>query len=139
MYVSPDSDFVFGGSPSGYDMFVGVKNASSGASTPLSGLYYEAGLDDNTAAGLDSYYGSFNAFQGNIIGHERITYSDNGSASAEGFTYYSSYPITLAGYLSGYLWNHQIYDRRRTAIRIRCRHRPYLSIEVADALHRHRR
>ena len=94
MYVSPDSDFVFGGSPSGYDMFVGVKNASSGASTPLSGLYYEAGLDDNTAAGLDSYYGSFNAFQGNIIGHERILYS---GGSAEGFTYYSSYPTNLAG------------------------------------------
>jgi uncharacterized protein (TIGR03437 family) len=94
MYMSADSNFVFGGSPTGYDMFVGVKNASGGASTPLSGLYYEAGLDANEGTGLDTYYGSLNTFSGNVIGHERIAYSN---ATGEGFTYYSSYPTTLAG------------------------------------------
>jgi hypothetical protein len=64
LYTSPDSNFVFGGSALGFDLFVGVRNASSGTSTPLSGLYYEAGFDDNATNGLDSYYGAFNAFGG---------------------------------------------------------------------------
>ena len=43
LYISPDGNFVFGGSPYGFDMFVGVR---TGTGTPsLSGLYYRAGLD----------------------------------------------------------------------------------------------
>jgi uncharacterized protein (TIGR03437 family) len=76
MYISPDRNFIFGGDPFGFDMFVGVKK-SSGAT--FSGLYYEAGLDfDGTNlstagyADMDSYYGSFNASGANLIGHERF-------------------------------------------------------------------
>ena len=89
MYLSPDSNFVFGGSPGGFDMFVGVRN-SSGA-TPLSGLYYEAGIEENTSNGIDSFYGSFNASAGNLIGHERFLSS---ASTALGFGYAASYPTT---------------------------------------------
>jgi hypothetical protein len=44
LYISPDGNFVFGGAPEGFDMFVGVRTGS-GAS--LSGLYYQAGIDQD--------------------------------------------------------------------------------------------
>ena len=94
LYSSPDSNFVFGGTQYGFDMFVGVKNSASGANTPLSGLYYEAGIDNNASTGLDSYYGSFNTFQGNIIGHERLLYAES---MPVGRTYYDTYPTTISG------------------------------------------
>jgi uncharacterized protein (TIGR03437 family) len=94
LYISPDGNFVFGGSSLGFDLFVGVRNASSGTSTPLSGLYYEAGFDDNAVNGLDSFYGSFNAFGGNIIGHERFLLS---GFAPEGLTYYADYPTSISG------------------------------------------
>src|SRR6185312_140390 len=93
VYFSPDTNFIFGGSENGYDIFMGVKNAASGASTPLSGLYYEAGMDEYS--GIDSYYGSLNALQdGNIVGHERLLYS---AGSQYGRTYWDSFPSTIAG------------------------------------------
>ena len=93
-YFSPDGNFVFGGSETGFDMFIGVRNVSSGTATPLSGLYYEAGIEE-TGGGIDSFYGTFNALQGNnIIGHERLLYSGQ---SPEGFTYKSTYPANLNG------------------------------------------
>jgi uncharacterized protein (TIGR03437 family) len=94
LYISPDGNFVFGGSALGFDLFVGVRNASGGTSTPLSGLYYEGGFDDNSANGLDSYYGAFNAFGGNIIGHERLL--SNGY-TPQGLTYYTDYPTSING------------------------------------------
>jgi uncharacterized protein (TIGR03437 family) len=94
LYSSPDSNFVFGGTQYGYDMFVGVRNVSSGTSTPLSGLYYEAGIDNNSSSGLDTYYGTFNAFQGSIIGHERLI---SAGYTPEGLTYYNNYPASISG------------------------------------------
>ena len=44
VYISPDGNFIFGGSPQGFDMFVGVRTGS-GAS--FGGLYYQAGLDQD--------------------------------------------------------------------------------------------
>jgi len=93
LYMSPDSNFVFGGTQLGFDLFVGVKNAPAGA-TPFSGLYYAAGIDDSLASGLDSFYGSFNAFPspafGNIIAHERLATSGYVAYSD---TFYDSYPL----------------------------------------------
>jgi hypothetical protein len=43
-YITPDGNFIFGGSPANYDMFVGVK---TGSSSGFGGLYYTAGLDEN--------------------------------------------------------------------------------------------
>src|SRR5260370_37741108 len=62
LYFSPDGNFVFGGSPISFDLFVGVR---TGTGTPnLNGLYYEAGLDQDQStlsaghAVLASSYGS---------------------------------------------------------------------------------
>jgi len=95
LYMSPDTNFIFGGAPNGYDFFVGIKNPT--ASTSLtSGLYYEIGLDedasqyaDDQTANIDTYYGVFNAFSGTIIGHERLLYA---GTLAEGVTYTTTYP-----------------------------------------------
>ena len=44
MYISPDGNFVFGGSPTSWDFWVGVR---TGTGTPnFSGLYYQAGIDE---------------------------------------------------------------------------------------------
>jgi uncharacterized protein (TIGR03437 family) len=95
LYMSPDTNFVFGGSPTGYDIFVGVRNAT-GAATLASGLYYEIGIDEDASdyisdqtANIDTYYGAFNVITGNIIGHERLLYA---GSSAEGVTYAATYP-----------------------------------------------
>ncbi len=68
--MSPDTNFVFGGSPSGYDIFVGVRNATGPASL-TNGLYNEIGLDEDASqyasdqtANIDTYYGVFNAVSG---------------------------------------------------------------------------
>jgi len=95
LYSSPDSNFVFGGTQYGFDMFVGVRNAPSGSNTPLSGLYYEAGIDNNASTGLDTYYGSFNALQGgSLIGHQRLL---SAGFTSEGLTYYNTYPTSING------------------------------------------
>ena len=78
LYISPDGNFVFGGSPTGIDMFVGVK---TGSPPTYQGTYYQAGLDVNESDLVDSnvdfgsYYGSYYATAaGNIIGHQRIVF-----------------------------------------------------------------
>jgi len=93
VYFSPDTNFVFGGSPNGFDMFLGVKNTAPGANTPLGGLYYEVGMEEYS--GLDSFYGTLNALpSGDIVGHERLLFS---AGSAYGNTYWASYPSPIAG------------------------------------------
>ena len=73
-YISPDGNFVFGGSPLGWDFFVGVRTGARHAE--FSGLYYQAGIDepvDSSGIGyLDSYYGSLNDSGGAIVGHQRV-------------------------------------------------------------------
>ncbi len=78
VYISPDGNFIFGGSPNGWDMFVGVKSAAT-VPTNFSGLYYQAGMDQDLTqiasdfANLDSYFGSLTAVSGGIIvGHQRL-------------------------------------------------------------------
>jgi uncharacterized protein (TIGR03437 family) len=96
LYFSPDGNFVFGGGRYSADMFVGVR---TGTSTPsLSGLFYEAGLDDVP----DSFYGSFSANNGAIVGHQRVVdfFSSTPSYS---FTYSDSYNLgTTGAYTNGF-------------------------------------
>jgi uncharacterized protein (TIGR03437 family) len=78
LYISPDGNFVFGGEPEGWDMFVGVRTGSSAPS--FGGLYYQAGLDQDAStlvadgyAELDTYYGSLDAVGGgNIVDTQRL-------------------------------------------------------------------
>jgi len=100
-YNTPDGQFIFGGSPNGWDFIVGVRQSSAA----VSGLYYRAGIaqDDTPASGshyvnLDSWYGALDAIaNGVLLGHRRLlqvspsnnarydlTYTDslNGSAGS---------------------------------------------------------
>jgi uncharacterized protein (TIGR03437 family) len=73
LYISPDGNFVFGGNPEGWDMFVGVRTGSTAPS--FGGLYYQAGLDEPVSDGtgyLDTYYGSLSASGGNTVETERF-------------------------------------------------------------------
>jgi uncharacterized protein (TIGR03437 family) len=94
LYISPDGNFVFGGSPQGFDMFVGVRTASGASS--FGGFYYQAGLDQDESAlasegfaNLDTYYGSLSAINDAIVGHQRLLSPFNGSAID--YTYSDSY------------------------------------------------
>ncbi len=103
LYISPDGNFVFGGSPyngaSPFDMFVGVRVASGTPS--LSGLYYQAGLDEDDStlasgfANLDTYFGSFNASGGAIVGHQRL--ADVFNTSSLDYTYSDAYSVNADG------------------------------------------
>jgi uncharacterized protein (TIGR03437 family) len=100
LYMSPDTNFVFGGSPNGYDVFVGVRNVVGVTPSLTPGFYYEIGVDEDESrfasdgtANIDTYYGVFNAFlssgAGTVIGHERLLYA---GSSAEGVAYTTTYP-----------------------------------------------
>jgi uncharacterized protein (TIGR03437 family) len=95
-YLSQDGNFLFGGSPDSYDMIVGVKT-STGTPT-LSGLYYQAGLDEvGEAVGglLDSWFGSviIGAAPQTVLGHRRIANGISGAVTENTYTE----TISLAG------------------------------------------
>jgi uncharacterized protein (TIGR03437 family) len=145
LYISPDGNFIFGGSPTGYDMFVGVRAATSAPSN-YDGLYYQAGLNlDESAAGgfspLDSYYGSFQAFSGKIIGHQRFStssllhYQSLPSLSifggASDFTYYDSYILNSDGSSDDTAFSQHYLSSTDGTIRIGYGLGPFLSLNVA--------
>jgi uncharacterized protein (TIGR03437 family) len=110
LYSTPDGSFVFGGSPISYDMLVGVRSGTSGAS--FGGLYYTAGFQvDNSqfpGAGevsMRTYYGSFSANNGVILGHQRI----QDGVSPYGYTYSDTYPATSGGSYSDSLFSTQLF------------------------------
>ncbi len=107
LYFSPDTNFVFGGSPTGWDMIVGVRTSSNSGTPKFNGLYYEAGVaqDDSLlssgSANLSTGYGAVNSISGYLLAHQRIlsvfngnpidyTYADSATANADG-TYDDSY------------------------------------------------
>ncbi|HLJ51346.1 MAG TPA: IPT/TIG domain-containing protein [Bryobacteraceae bacterium] len=130
-YISPDGNFIFGGSANGIDMFAGVRVPSGG--TNYSGLYYQAGmLADSSTFNLgygdtQSYYGALNANAGAIIGHQRLksyfsgtsdyTYDDNYVQNSDG-SYTDSY--SLMKYMVG----------AGGAIRVGFGLAPYLGINI---------
>ncbi len=96
VYISPDGNFIFGGSPNGWDMFVGVRTTSA-VPTNFTGLYYQAGMDQNLSqladdfADLDSYFGSLTTtgLASTIVGHQRLF--DVFNSAAFDFTYSDTY------------------------------------------------
>src|SRR5947209_8650502 len=113
LYFSADGDFVFGGSPTAWDMIVGVR--SRAAAPAFNGLYYQAGMDQdesqlaNGFADLNTYYGSLKAAgtenSGVILAHQRLnsafgnnaldyTYSASFAQKADG-----TYDDTLNHYI----------------------------------------
>ena len=83
MYVSPDGAFVFGGSTTGWDMFVGVRTPTAPvAATVFDYLYDQAAFevfrpDDRSFFQLDSYYGAFTPRGSVLIGHQRVLVAPN--------------------------------------------------------------
>jgi uncharacterized protein (TIGR03437 family) len=121
LYFSPDGNFVFGGGRYSADMFVGVR---TGTSTPnLGGLFYEAGLDDVP----DSFYGSFSANNGVIVGHQRVLDFFNSTPSYS-FTYSDSYNLGSTGAYSNGFANYVVGANN---IRIASGIGPNLSLAVA--------
>ncbi len=142
IYLSPDGNFFFGGSPTGWDMIVGIRN-SPGTPANFAGLYYQAGMDINLAnlstagtAGVDSYYGSFKALgtsvaQPNIIGHERLNTTT--APISFDFTYIDGYTFNSDGSSDdGNTSQHYVYGLNG-AVRIGIGNSPSLGINVALA------
>ena len=145
LYISPDGNFIVGGSDTGYDMFVGVRAATSPPSN-YENLYFQAGLDLDESANsgispLDSYYGSFQAFSGKIIGHQRFTtasplnYQSLSSlliyGGASDFTYYDSYTLNSDGSSDDTAFAQHYASSMDGTIRIGYGIGPYLSLSVA--------
>ena len=129
LYFSPDGNFVFGGSPNGYDMFVGVR---TGTATPnLSGLYFETGLDQDTStlslgyASNDSFYGAFSAAAGTAVGHQRLF--DVFNPAPSNYTYSEAYNVASNGTYTTAAMNYVV----GPGIRIGSGIGPYLGIHVA--------
>jgi uncharacterized protein (TIGR03437 family) len=148
LYISPDGNFIFGGSYNGYDMFAGVRAATSPPSN-YQGLYFQAGLDlDESTAGsssgyalLDSYFGSFEAFSGNIIGHQALSsvslmnYENLSQLLIFGgstdFTYYDSYTLNSDGSSDDSAFGQHYMSSADGLIRVGYGIGPYLSLNVA--------
>ncbi len=146
LYISPDGNFIFGGNYDGYDMFVGVKAAASAPSN-FAGLFYQAGLDWNTAAALnnyppiDSYYGAFDALSGKIIGHKRFSdvapqrYLNLDSLLPYGgstdFNYLDSYTLNSNGSSDDTAFSQQYWSTADGTIRIGYGIGPFLALNVA--------
>jgi uncharacterized protein (TIGR03437 family) len=129
LYFSPDGNFVFGGSPLSFDLLVGVR---TGTGTPnLSGLYYEAGLDQDEStlssgyASLDSFYGSLSAGGGNIVGHQRL--QDFFNPAPANYTYSDTYNVPSNGAYGNPSTNYVVGG----GIRIGSGIGPYLGLSVA--------
>jgi uncharacterized protein (TIGR03437 family) len=129
LYFSPDGNFVFGGSPNSFDLIVGVR---TGTGTPnLNDTYYEAGLDQDEStlnagyASLDSFYGSFRAKSGTIVGHQRLLNFFNPEATD--YTYSDTYSIPSSGAYTSPNTNYVV----GSGIRIGSGIGPFLGISVA--------
>jgi uncharacterized protein (TIGR03437 family) len=133
LYISPDGNFIFGGSPTGWDMFVGVRTSSTNPS--FGGLYYQAGIDQDEStlasqgyANLDTYFGSFSANNDAIIGHQRylsIPYPGN----VLDYTYSDLYSaLSNSSYASPGVMTYVV---GQNGIRIGSGIGPYLGINVA--------
>jgi uncharacterized protein (TIGR03437 family) len=146
LYISPDGNFIFGGSYTGWDMFVGVRAATSAPSN-YAGLYYQAGLELDASATnsgyspFNSYYGSFQAFSGKIIGHQRLSSvspTNFRSLSAlliyggsSDFTYYDSYTLNSDGSSDDTDFGQHYVSSSDGTIRIGYGIGPFLSLNVA--------
>ncbi len=89
LYVSPDGSFFVSGSPTGWDMQIGIKALASGGATAFSGLYFDAFVENDTAGnGIYSASGASNgipSIQTELV-HERRN-TDGYAGQAYDLTY----------------------------------------------------
>ncbi|HUQ90650.1 MAG TPA: IPT/TIG domain-containing protein [Bryobacteraceae bacterium] len=107
-YISPDGNFIFGGTATGYNMFAGVRALAEPAKPELlNGLFYQAGVDvdmsalSDGVATLHTYYGSFTASGGTFLGHQRLL-SGSGSDPYD-YTYADTYEVRPDGSYEDFL------------------------------------
>jgi uncharacterized protein (TIGR03437 family) len=137
IYISPDGNFIFGGSPDSWDFFVGVR---TGTGTPnFNGLYYQAGVDENEAnystdgyGELDTYFGSLQGISGTIIGHQRLS-DPFVSSVGYGYTYSDSYSVPSNGAYTDTNTQTKFVVGANGAVRIGSGIGPYLGLTVALA------
>jgi len=139
LYISPDGNFVFGGSPTGWDMIVGVKTGSGAPN--FSGLYYQAGMDEDVSGlaqgfgNTDNYFGSLKSLGSNLIlGHQRIISTALFTTTATNVydsTYAGSITINADGTVDDGVQHY--YFGNGGAIRIGIGKPPLLGVSVALA------
>lgn len=135
LYISPDGNLIFGGSATAWDFFVGVRSGEPVPPSSFGGLYYQAGLDhdaSNAASGfavLDAYYGSFQARDGRIIGHQRVNsaFADN----SIDYTYSDGYTVNEDGSYDPRDDGSEYFLGSAGAVRIGFGHAPFLGIQLA--------
>jgi uncharacterized protein (TIGR03437 family) len=135
VYISPDGNFIFGGGTQAWDFFVGVR---TGTTTPnLNGLYYQAGIDEDESVVntdgyglLDTYFGSFSASNGTLVGHQRQT-DVLFSNPVTGFTYADTYTIPSNGAYTDSEFDMKYAVGANGAVRIGSGIGPYLALSVA--------
>ncbi len=147
LYTTPDGNFIFGGSADGYDMFAGVRAATSNPSN-YNGLYYQAGLDINESLAasddvqiLDSYFGSLNmnactadtcasGVNSYSIGHQR-DFSIQYYGGSSDYTYYDGYALNGNGTSSDEDFDQEYVSSMDGTIRIGYGLGPYLGLNIA--------
>ena len=132
LFLSPDGNFIFGGSPTGFDFYVGVRKAPAENPPTLGGLYYQAFLDQNnsnlTYGLVDTGYGSFKAVDGVILNHQRLHYNFAGN---QNFGYRDTYPPDPTTQYLDATGTRDFIVSADGAVRIGLGHAPFLGIEVA--------
>lgn len=132
-YLSPDGTFLFGGSDTGFDMLVGVVAPIRVTDSDFAGLYYQAGLDQDSSqlntgfSSLDSYYGALIPSQGLEISHKR--FNSLFYANAFDYMFSDSYSLNSDGTSSDSFQSYWIGDQG--GLRIGVGSSPYLGISVA--------
>ena len=133
VFLSPDGNFIFGGSPAGFDFYVGVRKAAAETLPTLGGLYYQAGIDQdnsNVQFGiLTTFYGSFKAVGGVILGHQRFL--SNTNTGGQNFGFQTAFPAEPAGQYVNDEGNRDYIVSPGGAFRIGLGRAPFLGIEVA--------
>jgi uncharacterized protein (TIGR03437 family) len=102
LFVSKDGNFVLGGDPNGFDIFVGIRPVSNAAdNTTFQYTYFAAGLEDDAFAidsgfsDIASFYGSAYSFgDGNVVYHHR---ENSVFYGVYDFTYNGNYDIAGDG------------------------------------------
>lgn len=104
LFFSPDGTFCFGGSPNNPDLLVGVRNPAAGATQTLSGIWYDAGFDQNQYflsqgyVEFDTYYGAFNASGSRFVEADRMQNGVFGGAISSNTTYLNPGNVTSGTY-----------------------------------------
>ncbi|MCU1337513.1 MAG: hypothetical protein JWO19_3094 [Bryobacterales bacterium] len=133
LYISPDGNLIFGGSPGYWDMFVGVR---TGSGTP-GGLYYQAGIQEDVSqiasgggALLTTFYGSLVAVNnGTIIAHQRLF--ERVLFGSQDYSYSDSFPAGASGGYTDSKTSTQYAVSQDGALRVGLGIAPFLGVEVA--------